>query len=449
MPTPTYTELTAERDRLRTELSTLSEKMNVMQASDAAWDDARAREYTVMAADHARLGRDLDAINSDISASIEHYRGAPGRPQPDHRADAFKRYMARGDNGLAQDERDKFLSSSDNADVRAMGFTSSGFLLPIGPRMQTRSDLATGANAGEALTDTTTAPRVVEALAYYGGVGRAGQHFFTGTGASYLIPQQDDADEEGELLAAQGTSTTEDNLAFGSVEFGARTVSSKRIAITREMVQDAVIDIQNYAEQRLVRRIGRTNNRLRTVGTGSNQPLGVVTSARNGVTAGSRTMVTWQETTSLIYSIDRAYREGMESMDPMAGGRSAEMGGFTGYMISDEMERLLRNLLDGDNRPLWVPSVRDGVPSTYNGEPVIVNGHMAAPAQASIPMLYGNFSYYGIRNVTMVEIFRFMDSATMASNSVQCIAFYRGDSKPLGAMVGGRCQAFARLTMQA
>ena len=41
----------------------------------------------------------------------------------------------------------------------------------------------------------------------------------------------------------------------------------------------------------------------------------------------------------------------------------------------------------------------------------MVNGHMAAPASATTPVLFGNFAYYGIRTVSNVEIFRFMDSA--------------------------------------
>ena len=54
-----------------------------------------------------------------------------------------------------------------------------------------------------------------------------------------------------------------------------------------------------------------------------------------------------------------------------------------------------------------------------------VNGHTDDVAAGNIPMLCGNFSYYGIRTVRRVEIFRFMDSRTLQNNAIECLAFSR------------------------
>ena len=116
--------------------------------------------------------------------------------------------------------------------------------------------------------------------------------------------------------------------------------------------------------------------------------IGVVSSATAGLTTAANTGFTWVEITNLIYTINRAYREGGEMGE---GGFNAEMGGMTGYMISDGAEKALRVLLDGDNRPLWLPSTREGVPNTLNGYPLVVNGHMADVAASAIPVLFGNF----------------------------------------------------------
>ena len=71
-----------------------------------------------------------------------------------------------------------------------------------------------------------------------------------------------------------------------------------------------------------------------------------------------------------------------------------------------------------------------------NGWPYVVNGDMAAVAASAIPMLFGNFSYYACRTVAEVEIFRFMDSNTMQTNSIQIIGFSRRDARPIGATTG-------------
>ena len=130
------------------------------------------------------------------------------------------------------------------------------------------------------------------------------------------------------------------------------------------------------------------------------------------------------------------------------GGFNAEMGGMTGYMISDSAEKALRVLLDGDSRPLWVPSTREGVPNTLNGYPLVVNGNMDAVAAGKIPVLFGNFSYYGIRTVSNVEIFRFQDSRTMQKNSIEILAFSRRDGRPMGALTSALCDAYAKMTIK-
>ena len=110
-----------------------------------------------------------------------------------------------------------------------------------------------------------------------------------------------------------------------------------------------------------------------------------------------------------------------------------------GYMISDDAEKVLRVLVDTDARPLWLPSVREGTPDRYNGYPVVVNGSMADVTSGNIPMLFGNFSYYGIRTVRAFELFRFMDSAARCRRTPSSVspspAATRGtwDRRPLSA----------------
>ena len=141
---------------------------------------------------------------------------------------------------------------------------------------------------------------------------------------------------------------------------------------------------------------------------------------------------------NLIYKIDRAYRVGGEMGE---GGFNAEGGGRIGFLFSDAMERAARLFKDSDNRPLWIPSVRDGAPNMFAGWPYEVSGPMSTNGSPTttddIPALFGNFSYFAIRTVQSIEIFRFMDSRTMQNNLVECLAFSRRDAKVIGAVNGG------------
>ena len=52
----------------------------------------------------------------------------------------------------------------------------------------------------------------------------------------------------------------------------------------------------------------------------------------------------YPEFVELMYSVNRAYREDYEG----EGGAEAEMGGRLGWMMSDDCERLIRALTDGE-----------------------------------------------------------------------------------------------------
>ena len=126
----------------------------------------------------------------------------------------------------------------------------------------------------------------------------------------------------------------------------------------------------------------------------------------------------------------------------------AEMGGRIGYMISRDMEKLLRKLKDSDNRPLWLPSIREGAGHMIYGKPYAINYDMDDVATGNVPLIFGNFSYYGIRNIRSIEIYRFLDSRTMQNYAVECLAFSRRDGRPIGVVDGsGICEAWAKLTM--
>ena len=381
-------DLVDDESRIRAELRELSVSLNDMVESDQ-WDEKRNSKYQRLSMDHLRLESSLRTA-SDRRERYENFEPENAKRKA---KTVFSRWLRDGSDGLEDGEM-KILQDGMEAwgGSQAPRGGSGGESYII--NMASRSD----DSSGEEAVQEEIPPRVIDRLAYFGGVSAMSQQFFTGTGGEYRIMQEDESTVEGEILGAQNTAVSSKDLGEIEVQtFGAKTGSSKPIILTRELIQDAVFDIQRYVERQAVRRLGRVWNRFFTfTQTGDGMPVGVVSAAKSGITAASATAFTWPELTRLIYGINRAYREGGEMGE---GGFMAEMGGVTGYMISDGGELACRLLTDGDNRPLWVPSIRDGVPGTLNGQPYVVNGHMEAPAAGKVPLIYGNFSYYGIRTV--------------------------------------------------
>jgi hypothetical protein len=58
-----------------------------------------------------------------------------------------------------------------------------------------------------------------------------------------------------------------------------------------------------------------------------------------------------------------------------------------------------------------VPGKPGGVPDTLLGDPIQVNQDVAVMAANAKSILYGDFSYYTIRDALDVQMFRFIDSA--------------------------------------
>ena len=437
-----HADLTAEAAQKRGILAELSLRMNDVHASDKPWDEQRLAKYTADGVRHKQLTSEIALIESDRRelALLE--------PRSVKRSEAsvFVRWLRRGEQGIEAAERHLLVP----ADGR--GASGPGIMLrasgPLRPTMTTASDAA----SGQETVQETVLPTIVDRLSYYGGVARAAYSFTTSAGNEYRIPLADSASQKGVIQGAQGMQIPEQDLpvispAGQQVIFYARNSNSQWIKLTREMLVDPVLDIESYAQQIALRRLGRAwNEALTETQVGAGMPVGLVSAAAPGITAASATGFTWTELIELEYDVNRAYRS--QDGEEGEGGLKPMMGGMIGWMVSDDAEKALKRLADDDQRPLWLPSIRDGRPNMLGGYPIVVNGDMDAVATGNVPVLFGNFGYYGVRTVGEVEFFRFMDSNTMEHQEVWCVAYARRDGRPYGALTAATTsEAWSRLTM--
>lgn len=260
------------------------------------------------------------------------------------------------------------------------------------------------------------ASQLIDSLKAFGGMRRVADVFSTASGNSLSYPTSDGTSETGELIGENTTATAADPV-FGTVGLPVYKFSSKIVAVPFELLQDSQIDVEGFVMGRLRTRLGRVTNTFFTTGTGTSQPRGAVTGASTGVTAANSTSqvtaVIYDSLINLQHSVDPAYRE----------------LGNCGFMFNDTTLREIRKMKDSQNRPIFVPGyevgVPGGVPDTLLGSPITINQDMANMAANARSILFGDFSFYKIRDVMDVTMFRFADSNYARLGQVGFLAWLR------------------------
>jgi HK97 family phage major capsid protein len=271
----------------------------------------------------------------------------------------------------------------------------------------------TGSEGGFTVA-TEVARSVLDVLRQHGGMRRVADVIQTEAGNTINFPTSDGTSEVGEIVAENVQAATA-NLVFGTRALSTFKYSSRIVAVPIELLQDSQIDVEALVRRRLATRLARITNAHFTTGTGTGQPQGVVPAVSVGKTGltGQTTSVIFDDLVDLQHSVDPAYRElGNES-----------------FMMNDQTLRQIRKIRDGQNRPIFVPGyevgVPGGVPDTLLGNRVIVNQDMANMAANARSILFGDFSFYTIRDVMEVTMFRFTDSVYATRGQVGFLAWSR------------------------
>ena len=201
-------------------------------------------------------------------------------------------------------------------------------------------------------------------------------------------------------IIGQNVQVTETDFVFNQITFNAYILCSDLVLIPLSLVEDSFFDIDALAAKLLGTRLGRLLNNMCTIGTGTAQPTGIVTAA---VAEGNVTTLATGNTASIAYANLVALEH---AVDP-----SYRYNPSTRWMFSDAMLKLVKLLVDGNDRPLWQPGL---TASFENGAavnllaskpkildtPYIINQDMAAPAaNAYIPCFSAMSSNYMLRKV--------------------------------------------------
>jgi HK97 family phage major capsid protein len=285
---------------------------------------------------------------------------------------AFDAWVRNGSEALDREERAALHGGFiDARELRAQGVATSsagGYLVPTGFRNV-----------------------LIETMKFYSSMRAVSTVINTDTGQPLPWATVDDTANVGAILA-ENTQMTQQDVTFGQAQLGAYMYTSKMVLVSYQLLQDSVFNLDGFLARKLGERIGRIQNTHFTTGTGSSQPLGIVTNATVGKTGatGQTTSVTYDDLIDLIHSVNRAYR-------------SAD----SRFMMADSSLKAARKLKDTQGRPLWEPSVQVGVPDSLLGYGLEINDDMPAMAANAKSILFGDFQRaYVIRDVLGVQLLR-------------------------------------------
>ncbi len=158
-------------------------------------------------------------------------------------------------------------------------------------------------------------------------------------------------------------------------------------------------DLDALTARLLGTRLGRLLNWKCMVGSGSGEPTGIVTAAVAAgniytMPTGETAAISYQDLVNIEHSVDPDYR----------------YAATTAWMFSDAQLKLIKKLVDGNNRPLWQPglsaSFREGATVditssrlTIMGHPYLINQNMPTPAANAYSTLFGDMSCFNVRQV--------------------------------------------------
>lgn len=255
--------------------------------------------------------------------------------------------------------------------------------------------------------------RIYDQMKAYGGLASICQLMVTSTGNTIEWPTSDGTSEEGELLG-ENSAANEQDVTFGTQSLGAKKLSSKIIRVSNELLQDSAVNLEAYLGGRIAERIGRTESRLAVQGTGTGTPaqnLGLLASITGTLDTAAAGVITWQDLNKLRHAVDPAYR---------AGGRGH-------WLFNDATLQLIEEMVDAQNRPLWLPSIQGGTPATVLNHPYQVDQAMPVLAAGAKCVAFGDFQRFILRRVQYMVIKRLTERYA-EYDQVGFLAFHRFDT---------------------
>lgn len=314
-------------------------------------------QYDRMVADVAALGAEIERLEqqADMEAKLSRPTSAPVHVSPMSRRDNVK--------GTATEDYSKAFWDMMRGD---------------GHLMEVRNALSVGRDdEGGFTVPDEFERRLIQGLEE-NNIFRQMAHVIRTSSGTRKIPVANDT------LEASWIDEGEE-IPEGTTKFAQTTLSAykmgKMIRVSNELLNDSAFDIAAYIADRFGKAMGRAEEKAFIVGTGDKQPTGLLNDtigAEVGVTAGSETIVTFDDIFKLYYSLKSPYRA------------------KAAFICNEELLLQLMTLKDGQGNYLWKPALDIGKPDTILGRPIYTSGYIPGIASGQKVMTFGDYSYYWV-----------------------------------------------------
>lgn len=283
------------------------------------------------------------------------------------------------------------------------------------PVHERRDGLSTTNAAGGYTIPTDLFRELQNSMLAYGGARSRAFILTTASGNPINVPTVDDTGNKAAIVSEGSSLTSPVDTSFGVVALTSFMYRSF-LPVTLELLQDSAFDIESWIRTAMAVRLARGTNVHFTTGNGTTQPGGFIPGSSSGVTAASATSVSFNDLVDLEHSVDPAYR-----VSPSCA-----------FQFKDATLKVLKKLIDSQNRPLWLPGIAVKEPDTILGYPYVINQDMASIAASNKSIAFGDWSKFWIRDVSGMQIVR-ANELHIQSGQVGFYLFSRHDSAVMDA----------------
>jgi HK97 family phage major capsid protein len=368
------------------------------EARQRAWEeaksllDAAASEKRDLSAEE---NEKYDRINADLDQRAKVIETIKADTEREFRAlEAMK--------GLENQARPTGEVRKDNSDVEAIRSLARGDIRSFEFEKRDVSNTSTGSPV-----PTSFYNQVIDLARLVGPMLETSTILNTAGGENLQIPSLS-AYSTGTVTAEAGAIGESDPVFNSFVTLNAYKYSFLT-QVSRELIEDAGVDILGFLAQQTGNAMGFAINNALTVGTGTTQPNGIVSRAGSAVT-GTSLNPTADNIIDLVYNLDGAARR-------LPG---------VGFQMNGASIANVRKLKDNAGQYLFSPSLSAEARDLLLGHPIYENPAMASAASAVKPVIFGHLPSYYVRQVGGLRLDR-SDDFAFSNDLVTFRATFRVD----------------------
>ncbi|NIL41599.1 phage major capsid protein [Salinispora arenicola] len=182
--------------------------------------------------------------------------------------------------------------------------------------------------------------RIIERMAAFGGIANVCDVLETDSGNRLEWPTIDDTANSGEVVAEGAAHSGQSDLVFGKKELSAYTYQTGGdggvpLRLSRELIQDQAFDLEARLARLMGLRLARAMSSDLAVGSGVDEPLGLVTGLTGIEPADDTAGLTYDDLLTFVHSVDPEYRANAR------------------WVFNDASLKTIRQIKDSNGDPLW------------------------------------------------------------------------------------------------